>query len=623
MRAQKTYLQTYGYPFDPQQPYRHMQPPEGVPPPMMYGMPYGFPMPMGGFPNMRMFNNPVNEPPPSTVVFVGNVPPGTTEDELTRLATPHARVQFVKILHQKGCAFLHFDSIEDATKVKNAFQGAVVRGQPVRVGFGRADPNAMAGGGVGPAPVTSNGEPPSSNLWVGGVPDTCTPEMLQQAFAKFGAITRVKILTHKNCAFVNFEKLESAQRARNEMNNSMLGGQQIRVNYGRPSDATEVVHLMPVREEPPPVRLDELPPEPADPPSDTAQRQLIEKLAAKAITAAPEFMQLIMERHRDDPRFAFLRRGAPDNMYYRWLVYIGKHPEEEDRLRAQHSARMVARQALQNAPRIPPPQQQPQFNAVAPPPQIAAGVAVVQGNAPPRFGPPVGFGAPPTSGFGPPMGGGGGAAAAAGGGPPAGGHESGLSTGDVEQLCQLLATLQPTKDSIRNAKNWFMERAPVAAPIGCYLARWGMPAAPTPDARINIVYLINDVLHHAIRRRERPDVLDDISRALLDWLGLILSVPLNHGPDEEAKVMQILGIWRDKQIFDRDTIDRIEMDMRTGNGPPPLGGGGAAAAAGFLDRMSHEMAGGLAGSKRPHESGTTPAHRRIALTHCCMALCRL
>jgi protein JSN1 len=52
---------------------------------------------------------------------------------------------------------------------------------------------------------------------------------LRATFGRFGNINRVKILEHKNCAFVNFDDVDSAVRARAELNNSMLGGVQIRV----------------------------------------------------------------------------------------------------------------------------------------------------------------------------------------------------------------------------------------------------------------------------------------------------------------------------------------------------------------------------------------------------------
>jgi hypothetical protein len=41
-------------------------------------------------------------------------------------------------------------------------------------------------------------------------------------------------------------------------------------------------------------------------------------------------------------------------------------------------------------------------------------------------------------------------------------HECGLTLSDVDAFQAILAALQPTKESIRDAKNWIMDRAAVA-----------------------------------------------------------------------------------------------------------------------------------------------------------------
>src|SRR6185295_2424395 len=41
-----------------------------------------------------------------------------------------------------------------------------------------------------------------------------TPQALQTIFAQYGPIESARVLTHKNCGFVNFEKLDDAIKAK-------------------------------------------------------------------------------------------------------------------------------------------------------------------------------------------------------------------------------------------------------------------------------------------------------------------------------------------------------------------------------------------------------------------------
>lgn len=113
-------------------------------------------------------------------------------------------------------------------------------GQTVRIGFGKAD-SAPAAPGKGNGGSSSNGSTssiagknsaspsmsgmeaqlqstPTRALWIGSIPSTTTPATILSVFSPYGPIESARVLTHKNCGFINFERLDDAVRARKALN---------------------------------------------------------------------------------------------------------------------------------------------------------------------------------------------------------------------------------------------------------------------------------------------------------------------------------------------------------------------------------------------------------------------
>ncbi|KAI9675335.1 MAG: hypothetical protein M1817_001238 [Caeruleum heppii] len=83
-------------------------------------------------------------------------------------------------------------------------------------------------------------EGPTRALWLGSIPSSTTITSLNAIFAKYGKIESARVLTHKNCGFINFELVESAIQAK-----SMLSGQEIfpgagpiRIGYAKVPDSS-------------------------------------------------------------------------------------------------------------------------------------------------------------------------------------------------------------------------------------------------------------------------------------------------------------------------------------------------------------------------------------------------
>lgn len=188
------------------------------------------------------------EPPaqtPSRALWLGNVNPSLSVPDLHKMFARYGHVESARILSDKECAFVNFENVESALAAKEDLVnrlGSKVAGSVVKVGFGKADvsvamaltqeagPNAQ-----GPTRALCKCIPASElirvlltlyvwNLGVGNIPANINPAILRSLFQSFGSIESIRILSHKNCGFVNFERQEDAVRARKQMQNKEILG---------------------------------------------------------------------------------------------------------------------------------------------------------------------------------------------------------------------------------------------------------------------------------------------------------------------------------------------------------------------------------------------------------------
>lgn len=110
-------------------------------------------------------------------------------------------------------------------------------------------PQAIANMSLGRSNSRNNGllsadeqglEGPTSALWLGGVPTSTTTTTLVEMFKVHGPISSARVLTHKSCGFVNFERVDSAISAKASMNGKEIfpGSGPIRVNFAKPPSAS-------------------------------------------------------------------------------------------------------------------------------------------------------------------------------------------------------------------------------------------------------------------------------------------------------------------------------------------------------------------------------------------------
>ena len=75
----------------------------------------------------------------------------------------------------------------------------------------------------------------SRSLWIGSIPNSTTVSTLDTIFSNYGPIESTRVLTHKNCGFVNFENLQDAVRARQVLNGKEIfpGGGPVRIGFAK------------------------------------------------------------------------------------------------------------------------------------------------------------------------------------------------------------------------------------------------------------------------------------------------------------------------------------------------------------------------------------------------------
>ncbi|KAF8266603.1 hypothetical protein EI94DRAFT_1772066 [Lactarius quietus] len=190
--------------------------------------------------------NPAQIQTPTRSLWIGNLDSSVTSEQLIHVFAPYGAIESLRLLPEKECGFVNFVDQADAVRAKedvlNRLGGNIgmPNGQTVRIGFGKAD-SAPAAPGKGAGGTSSTGSSisttgknatspsmsgmeaqlqstPTRALWIGSIPSTTTPAAILSVFSPYGPIESARVLTHKNCGFINFERLDDAVRARKALN---------------------------------------------------------------------------------------------------------------------------------------------------------------------------------------------------------------------------------------------------------------------------------------------------------------------------------------------------------------------------------------------------------------------
>ncbi|KAJ0251793.1 hypothetical protein HA466_0127030 [Hirschfeldia incana] len=291
-------------------------------------------------------------------------------------------------------------------------------------------------------------------------------------------------------------------------------------------------------------------PPPPPPPADPELQKRIDKLVEYSVKNGPEFEAMMRDRQKDNPDYAFLF-GGEGHGYYRYKQFISMHHPPgggpfDPQFPIQHPPNpMMSPGALG----VPPPVRQPPFPPFHDHQQMHHHLP----QQPHPFAPPPPHTRPDFDqsihafrGL------------------------SGPLPADVAvELNGVLANLNGTKDSIKSAKIWFMQRSPFAPALAEAL-RDRVFATDDSEKQMHIVYLANDILFDSLQRRTNLHEFDNEALAFRPVLGSMLG-KIYHCPHNkeanQSRLENLLQFWASKEVFDQDTISSLDKEMKSG--PPP------------------------------------------------------
>ncbi|KAI8580633.1 hypothetical protein K450DRAFT_236539 [Umbelopsis ramanniana AG] len=163
---------------------------------------------------------------PTRSLWIGCVDSLVTQEQLLQTFSPYGLIDSVRLIADKECAFVNFVHIEDAIRAKEdvlTLHNGRIGDTVVRIGYGKND---------GPLPDSTVLQPTRA-LWFGNMSITLTSSDLYDVFKQFGDIESARVLTQKNCAFVNFKYLESAIRAKDHVQSTNLLGPNTRIGFAK------------------------------------------------------------------------------------------------------------------------------------------------------------------------------------------------------------------------------------------------------------------------------------------------------------------------------------------------------------------------------------------------------
>lgn len=168
----------------------------------------------------------------SRSIFLGDIPEDATNSDIGKIANRYGPIESFRIYHDKHNAFLNFvDPASAAALHAAASQRPLsIRGRRLKVGWGKSVE-------IRPDLLESIRKGATRNLFIGNLPENCTPEQLKEALGPYtkGEYDSVSVLSAKRIAFVNLTSIRSAVSAKIQLSKEpvTIDGHTLKVNYAK------------------------------------------------------------------------------------------------------------------------------------------------------------------------------------------------------------------------------------------------------------------------------------------------------------------------------------------------------------------------------------------------------
>lgn len=139
----------------------------------------------------------------------------------------------------KGYGFVRFSDESEQLRAMSEMNGAFCSTRPMRIGPA-TNKKTVAGQQQYPKAsyqnfqgTQSDDDPNNTTVFVGNLDSVVTDDHLRELFSPYGQLVHVKIPAGKRCGFVQFADRSCAEEALRILNGTQLGGQNIRLSWGR------------------------------------------------------------------------------------------------------------------------------------------------------------------------------------------------------------------------------------------------------------------------------------------------------------------------------------------------------------------------------------------------------
>uniref|UniRef100_A0A7S3K2I5 RRM domain-containing protein n=1 Tax=Aureoumbra lagunensis TaxID=44058 RepID=A0A7S3K2I5_9STRA len=177
--------------------------------------------------------------PPSLIeanqftVFVGDLAPEVTEADLQTLFTEKYVVLSVKIItdgqgQSKGFGFVTFTSAQDRDSAIREMNGKQLKSKIIRV------TRSVGGVARSSSRIVCHSRSTDENtcVFVGGLDESVTPEILRHHFALLGDIAYIRIPPGRGCGFVGYIHHKDAVAAISTLQGLKINGYKVRLAWG-------------------------------------------------------------------------------------------------------------------------------------------------------------------------------------------------------------------------------------------------------------------------------------------------------------------------------------------------------------------------------------------------------
>ncbi|XP_018808205.1 polyadenylate-binding protein RBP45-like isoform X1 [Juglans regia] len=189
---------------------------------------------------------------PDFTIFVGDLAPDVTDYMLQEtFMARYPSVKGAKVVidrltgRTKGYGFVKFGDEGEQLRAMTEMNGVLCSSRPMRIGpatnkntTGGQQPKASYQNAQG---TQSENDPSNTTIFVGNLDPNVTDDHLRQVFSQYGHLVHVKIPSGKRCGFVQFVDRSCAEEALRMLNGTQLGGQSIRLSWGRSPSNKQVL----------------------------------------------------------------------------------------------------------------------------------------------------------------------------------------------------------------------------------------------------------------------------------------------------------------------------------------------------------------------------------------------